>query len=200
MSVGNLQGSWWFLPLVEPLGSAKPIRKDRWTEIPMPDSALTALNASALNSGGGKVDFSLTLDGRKIELEQVELDDRHEKHERADGPVRVTPDAEQTPDAVELFSDVPIPGIDEPTPEGRLGEGGFTYDEVVCSAAPSGLETVSLHTSDPPPAANIIQDMEIDSNLGVERMLSVVPSAYESGMPPPHQSQQRQSQGCLPSR
>jgi len=153
MPVGNLQGSWWFLPLVEPLGSAKPIRRDRWTEIPMPDSALTALNASALNSGGGKVDFS----------------------------------------------DVPIPEIDEPTPEGRLGEGGFTYVEVVYRAAPSGLETVSLHTSDPPPAANIIQDMEIDSNLGVERTLSVVPSAYESGMPP-HQSQQRQSQGCLPSR
>ena len=123
MPVGNLQGSWWFLPLVEPLGSAKPVRRDRWTEIPMPDSALAALNAWALNSGGGKVDFSFTLDGREIELEQVELDDRHEKHERADGPVRVAPGAEQTPDAVELFSDVPIPGIDEPTPEGRLGEG-----------------------------------------------------------------------------
>ena len=56
---------------------------------------------------------------------------------------------------------------------------------MVRRAAPSGLKTVLLHTSGPPPAANIIQDMEIDSNLGVQKTLSVVPSAYESGVPPP---------------
>jgi hypothetical protein len=113
----------------------------------MRDSALAALNALALN-------FSFTLDGREIELEQVEMENRHERHERADGPVRVTPDAEQTPGAVEPFSDVPVPEIDLPTPEGRLCEGGFTYDEVVRRAAPASLETVSLQISGPPPAAN----------------------------------------------
>jgi hypothetical protein len=128
-------------------------------------------------------------------LEQVEMDICHEKYERAHGPVRVIPDAEQIPDAVEPFSDVPIPEIDEPTSEDRLGQVGFTYDEVARRAAPAGLETVSLHKSGSPSAASIKKDMQIGSNLGVQRTLSVVPSADESGLP--HQSQQCQSQGCF---
>ena len=54
--------------------------------------ALVVLNAWVLKIGGEKVDFSFTLNGLEIKLEQVELDDRHEKYECADGPVRVTPD------------------------------------------------------------------------------------------------------------
>ena len=48
----------------------------------MPDYALAALNAWALNTGVGKVDFSFTRDGREIKLEQVEIENRHEKYER----------------------------------------------------------------------------------------------------------------------
>ena len=54
---------------------------------------------------------------------------------------------------------------------------------MVRRAAPAGLETVSLHNSGPSPAASIYKDMEIGSNLGVQRTLSVVPSADDSGVP-----------------
>ena len=88
MPVGNLQGSWWFLPLVDPLGSAKPVRRDRWTEIPMPDSALAALNAWSISpllwmvvrSSWNKLSWMIVTRSTSARMDQLELPLMQSRH------------------------------------------------------------------------------------------------------------------------
>ena len=83
MPTGSVQGTWWFLRL----RNMKPVKRERWTALPIPATIIELLNQEAVKTRGARLDPTFVFEDAEIAAEDgsAEYD---AVRGGADGPVR----------------------------------------------------------------------------------------------------------------
>jgi hypothetical protein len=134
MPDGNRQGTWWLMQLK----NWEPVRRDRYTKMPMPDAVIAKLNAWAVETRGVRTDPVFLFDGREMDVPSYESVDR----EAIPSPeLRTVVESSSEPSSELPFvvPDVepPAPGFESGVPphEARLSSGVPTLGEEAMSSS-----------------------------------------------------------------
>ena len=83
MPSGSVQGTWWFLKL----GNMRPVKRERWTALPMPSNVVAMLNLQAARTRAGGSEPNFSFEGHDVAAEDRTADEMIARGP-ADGPVR----------------------------------------------------------------------------------------------------------------